>query len=940
MATKKVVFEIDIKGSKQVFELQKQIAELKKQLRATKDPTVAEQLLKELAQLEAGLKKAKAEARAAQKEFEAKDSTIGSYKQLSAQLFLARERFKNLAASAAQGGKVTAEELNKARAEAARLDATLKRVDAATGVFGRNVGNYAGSLKGLFANLKQTIQTSGFIGRGGILQFGQQLYGQITQILDAFDKLNTTFSVNAQLGKKIQDGTKEVIGQFVTERRELDVLTTALKDSNTPVNEKREILETLNEKYPDYFKNIDAENVKQGEVEEAYKKANKQILAGLKQRLVLQTVEKQAQEALEKQLEADAANALKKAANDIAVFDLTTTALINLNASYANGAAKTAKTAQQSFSKIEELAEGVVSVLEQSLGDYELAIGDVGEFTGKAAKDLAQKEKEAQEKRRKEYEKTLEAAKKAREQFAKDEAQFQKQQAAAFTDLQNQIKQAVIDNIEDEGVKVVAQEKLNYELRKAERAQQQADLEAALAAQEQRIIEVFGQGSAELLRFQEETYSKLFDIEAQFAALSEQDATAHQMRLKAIEGQGQQERSQQEQDAFAARLEATQAQLTDIENAYQLSVLQLEQSLAEGLIKQQEFEQKRYALQLQAIEDEKQLLQQRLDNGIFASEAERQAIVLQLQRLNTERAKAESDYTEKVKQESEKQKEARIESIQSWSGVAQQAISGIEGLVSAAYDAELNEIGRNLEARQNSISQLEEQLTDAGAFQKEYLKQRIAEEKFAAEQIAKEQDRVRKESAKANKAFALFQAGINAALSITNLLATLIDPTPVQAFKIAALAFTTALNVAQIAAIAATPLSGFASGGYTGSGTGSPDATGFKPAGVVHEGEWVAPKWLVNSAEFGGVIQRLEGVRSRGYAAGGMVASVPNVPTTLQSSSAQITQLSQLTMQVMNLAIATNNRIDKLQVQYGDNAENARKADEKNRKQIQYTAQL
>jgi hypothetical protein len=46
MATKKVVFEIDIKGSKQVFELQEQIKKLKKDIKATDDPNVADQLIK------------------------------------------------------------------------------------------------------------------------------------------------------------------------------------------------------------------------------------------------------------------------------------------------------------------------------------------------------------------------------------------------------------------------------------------------------------------------------------------------------------------------------------------------------------------------------------------------------------------------------------------------------------------------------------------------------------------------------------------------------------------------------------------------------------------------------------------------------------------------------------------------------------------------------
>ena len=34
----------------------------------------------------------------------------------------------------------------------------------------------------------------------------------------------------------------------------------------------------------------------------------------------------------------------------------------------------------------------------------------------------------------------------------------------------------------------------------------------------------------------------------------------------------------------------------------------------------------------------------------------------------------------------------------------------------------------------------------------------------------------------------------------------------------------------------------FAQGGYTGNGSGIADETGFKQAGIVHEGEYVVPK--------------------------------------------------------------------------------------------------
>ncbi len=37
----------------------------------------------------------------------------------------------------------------------------------------------------------------------------------------------------------------------------------------------------------------------------------------------------------------------------------------------------------------------------------------------------------------------------------------------------------------------------------------------------------------------------------------------------------------------------------------------------------------------------------------------------------------------------------------------------------------------------------------------------------------------------------------------------------------------------------------YANGGFTGLGIGKKDNTGFKQAGIVHEEEWVAPKWMI-----------------------------------------------------------------------------------------------
>lgn len=65
---------------------------------------------------------------------------------------------------------------------------------------------------------------------------------------------------------------------------------------------------------------------------------------------------------------------------------------------------------------------------------------------------------------------------------------------------------------------------------------------------------------------------------------------------------------------------------------------------------------------------------------------------------------------------------------------------------------------------------------------------------------------------------------------------------------------------------------GFESGGYTSPGPKD------RPAGVVHAGEWVAPKWMVESPKYGGLIAALEGERSGapGYEFGGGSTPAPS----------------------------------------------------------------
>jgi tape measure domain-containing protein len=84
----------------------------------------------------------------------------------------------------------------------------------------------------------------------------------------------------------------------------------------------------------------------------------------------------------------------------------------------------------------------------------------------------------------------------------------------------------------------------------------------------------------------------------------------------------------------------------------------------------------------------------------------------------------------------------------------------------------------------------------------------------------------------------------------------------------------------------------FADGGYTGNGGK------YEPAGVVHKGEYVIPKWQVE--KYPHAIRELEGVRRKGYADGGMV-SAPMAITSNSNNGDIIAELKALRNEVSEL---------------------------------------
>lgn len=101
-----------------------------------------------------------------------------------------------------------------------------------------------------------------------------------------------------------------------------------------------------------------------------------------------------------------------------------------------------------------------------------------------------------------------------------------------------------------------------------------------------------------------------------------------------------------------------------------------------------------------------------------------------------------------------------------------------------------------------------------------------------------------------------------------------------------------ALGAVQVGIITSQPLPerpSFAGGGFTGNGFGFPDDTGYKPAGIVHENEWVAPEWMLAEPRIAKVIEYLESVRtgSTKPMADGGFSTTANSPIMLANDNSQ-----------------------------------------------------
>lgn len=151
---------------------------------------------------------------------------------------------------------------------------------------------------------------------------------------------------------------------------------------------------------------------------------------------------------------------------------------------------------------------------------------------------------------------------------------------------------------------------------------------------------------------------------------------------------------------------------------------------------------------------------------------------------------------------------------------------------------------------------------------------------------------------------------------------------PLNAFTFGAAGAAQNITLASIAAarsalqVGAIASQKFADGGFTGGGSGIADETGFKQAGIVHEGEYVVPKHVLGTSEGSSLVGALENMRTNqpmpnlgiGYANGGMVGGgsldlqgLENRMTKAISNSLSSIQVTNVATETTSQAIKVNN---------------------------------
>ena len=308
------------------------------------------------------------------------------------------------------------------------------------------------------------------------------------------------------------------------------------------------------------------------------------------------------------------------------------------------------------------------------------------------------------------------------------------------------------------------------------------------------------------------------------------------------------------------------------------------------------------------IEREKQLV-----NELAVIKGDEVKATLDAEEAKRDEIKKTNDFQQKITDDYYSELNKKIQQAGEFAKIA---IDTITGFAEAAEQKRLDRIEKDEEANSRALENLNERLQRATGLERRFLEERIASEEETTKKLAKEKEKIEKESAKRRKATAIIESVINTALAVSSALAT--PPAPnVVAALIAGIA-----GAAQTAVIAAQPLAKggvvgkgdeivqFASGGrVTSKGNIKPLSNGDNVLATLKTGEIV----LNESQQRRIGYSTLKKAQIPNFANGGLVGA----PSTLITNANNSIANEQMRVNLIDEMIsATNNRIDRLSVVY------------------------
>lgn len=486
-----------------------------------------------------------------------------------------------------------------------------------------------------------------------------------------------------------------------------------------------------------------------------------------------------------------------------------------------------------------------------------------------------------------------------RKKYAEQEAQEARTRAALLADLQAKLIEETIKNVTDARTREIQEVENAFA---AQVAAYQKGYEKLILEGQQRekeLAEIFGKNSTEVIQAREKLQADLIAIQAkqneiiaqleaqkntQLAAINEQYRQAELQKAQDLADQLKQYRDEALsneisyiQEVGDARIQAAQEQLnraliaeTDAKKREQLIRLAAEQETADKIATLRN--------QLRAVEDQEEFLKSQAAAGVQIKQDEYAAVLKARQELNTELSALELEQTERVRQEAQRQRDIRLQQIEQVVGYVEQGLQFVDGFIDAANEREANRVAEQQEQNEARQAKLQSDLENATGLRKKFLEQQLALETQNAERLAKEQERIQRNAAKADKAIAVTQSIIQGFLAVSRAIASAPPP-----FNIPAITAASVQSAIQTGLILAQPL---AEGGAV-QPVVLPDSGGKLVAAqnipTTGKGDNVlvaarVGETFLNAKQTALLRPALSAARVPGFATGGLIGGVPTTP--------------------------------------------------------------